>query len=127
MIAWTIALLSPVPTETAEELLGNQRNIFIFGKMLHVCVYAFLMVFGGTVWFMTKNYSWLVVVLVNHGIVTEYFQQFVGRTSSARDAMLDSIGVTLGTVLVALYWRYRGANQPMSSPASASPEPLDVR
>jgi len=48
LTAWTIALLSPVPHQSAERVLGDPFSVFVFGKGLHISGYAFLAVLGGT-------------------------------------------------------------------------------
>ncbi|WP_020474069.1 VanZ family protein [Zavarzinella formosa] len=121
--AWTIALLSPVPKESAKEILGDEDNIFYFGKLLHVAAYAWLAVLGGTIWLMRTRWSWIVVLLIVHGELTEYFQQFVGRTSSVRDTLLDSTGVLIGALLVRFWWRFKSSKSSLDSatPSTASP------
>jgi hypothetical protein len=104
LTAWTVALLSPVPHESAERALGGAFWVWVFGKGLHVAAYAFLAVLGGTLDLGGRWWLWVLVGLVAHGGVTEYFQQFVGRTASIRDAGLDALGVAVGGLLV-LAWR----------------------
>jgi hypothetical protein len=111
LTAWTIALLSPVPHESAKRTLGGEFWVWVFGKGLHVSAYAFLAVLGGTIKFPGRAWVWLLVGLVIHGAVVEYFQQFVGRTASVRDAGLDALGVLAGGLIV-LAWRGRAGQQP---------------
>ena len=106
--SWTIALLSPVPMDSARKVL-NDDGIFFFSKFLHFSAYAFLMVLCGTHRLMRNHWTWLVVFLVVHGELTEYFQQFVGRNMSVRDALIDSAGVLSGAVLVGFWWRSRSS------------------
>jgi len=104
LIAWTAALLSPVPAG-ATEALGEDGS-FAVGKSLHVSVYAAIMVLGGTLKPMWTREGWLAAVLVTHGALTEYFQQFVGRYMSVRDVLIDALGVFLGSAIVVV-WRRR--------------------
>ncbi|HKA07777.1 MAG TPA: VanZ family protein [Gemmataceae bacterium] len=104
LIAWTIALLSPVPHQSAERVLGSPLSVFIFGKGLHIAAYAYLTVLGGTVALFGRKWWWIVPGLVAHGCLTEFFQKFVGRTSRLEDVGLDTIGIVLGA-LVVLGWR----------------------
>ena len=101
LTAWTIALLSPVPQESARRVLGSAFWVFVFGKGLHISVYALLAVVGATLPLRGRTPGWVLVGLVAHGGVTEFFQQFVGRTASVRDVGLDALGVALGGLAVA--------------------------
>jgi hypothetical protein len=104
LTAWTIALLSPVPHESAERVLGGPWQVFLFGKGLHVSAYCFLAVLGGTLPLGGWRWTWVLAGLVVHGGLTEFFQQFVGRTARLEDVGLDAIGVTIGGLIV-LAWR----------------------
>jgi VanZ family protein len=112
LTAWTIALLSPVPQKSAERVLGGAFWVLVFGKGLHVGAYAFLAILGGTLG--GRQGRWVLLALVLHGGLTEFFQQFVGRTTALRDAGLDALGVMVGG-LVVLGWRAvrsRGQERP---------------
>lgn|SRR5262245_8483121 len=100
LTAWTIALLSPVPHQSAERVLGDAFSVFLFGKGLHIGAYAFLAVLGGTLPLQNGRWIWVLVGLVAHGGVTEFFQQFVGRTARLEDVGLDAIGVAVGGLVV---------------------------
>jgi VanZ family protein len=106
LAAWTCALWSPVPQESAREALGSDWHVFLFGKGLHVSVYAFLTVLGGTVRMFGPRWYWVLPGLVAHGCLTEIIQPYVGRTGALRDVGLDSIGIAIGglIVLVARHW-----------------------
>lgn len=94
----THALLTPIPAG-AVEIVGGDDSSFWISKTVHVTAYAFL------AWMVTQfpiHARWralILVVLILHGCGTEYLQQFVGRGSSLRDAILDTIGVGLGATL----------------------------
>ena len=107
LTAWTIALLSPVPSEQAERVFGGPWEVFLFGKGLHITAYAFLAVLGGTIRRLERRWVWVLPGLVVHGALTEFFQQFVGRGASVGDVGLDSIGIAIGGLLVWLLRRRR--------------------
>jgi len=65
-----------------------------------------------------RKWWWIVPGLIVHGGVTEFFQQFVGRTARVEDLGLDTIGIFIGT-LVVLGWRRLRRNR--SAAESASP------
>jgi VanZ family protein len=109
LIAWSVALLLPVPQERAERTLGGPWEVFLFGKGLHISAYFYLTVLGGTMAFAKNWWKWLLVGLWVHGGLTEFLQQFTGRTASLRDWGLDSVGVLLGSSIVWWWWRPRSS------------------
>ena len=124
LIAWTVVLLLPVPTQSAEKVLGSPFSVFIFGKALHITAYAFLTVLGGTAALFGRQWIWLLPGLVAHGGLTEILQSFTGRTSRIEDVGLDTIGVAVGAAIV-FAWRWfrrPGAVEENASRGSASPE-----
>jgi VanZ family protein len=104
LVAWTVALLSPVP-QAAKEALGGERGAFWFGKCLHVGTYAFLAIFGGTLRLSRRWRFVLLGVLSLHAFATEFFQEFVGRGASWRDVGLDHVGILLGIAVSWKWWR----------------------
>jgi|GEM_PF-3126028 len=123
LIAWTVVLLLPVPTQSAEKVLGSPFSVFIFGKALHITAYAFLAVLGGTVALFGRKWIWVLPGLAAHGGLTEILQSFTGRTSRIEDVGLDTIGVALGAGIV-LAWRWfrrPAAVEENASPGSAEP------
>ena len=103
LAAWTAALLSPAPHDSARKVLGSDWTIFLFGKSLHVGSYAALTVLGGTAAAFGRKWIWLIPGLITHGGLTEFLQQFVGRTARIEDAALDTVGVVLGALIVQGY------------------------
>jgi hypothetical protein len=102
---WTVALLVPVPKESAKLVLGSDDEVFLFGKMVHVCVYAFLTVLGGSMT-LSRPQRWAILGLLSfHGFATEFFQQFVHRGASWRDVGLDHVGITMGFLIGWRWWR----------------------
>jgi VanZ like family len=124
LIAWTVVLLLPVPTQSAERVLGSPFSVFIFGKALHITAYAFLTVLGGTVALLGRKWVWVLPGLVTHGGLTEILQSFTGRTSRIEDVGLDTIGVAVGAVIV-LTWRWFRSSAVVEENASrGSAEPV---
>lgn len=119
---WTVALWMPVPTESANKALGSPWWAFLFGKTLHVSVYCFLTVLGATALMRFAKWGWIPPVLVLHGMLTEFVQQFVGRTGSIRDLLLDSSGILIGSIIV-IGWNRLSARRAMSA-TSSNPEPI---
>jgi VanZ family protein len=111
LAAWTVALLSPVPQESAREVLGGQFGVFLFAKTVHVGAYAVLTILGGTAPLFGRKWVWLLPALVSHGAVTEYFQQFVGRGSRVEDVALDALGIALGGLAVWAARRFSHSNR----------------
>ena len=119
LTAWTVALLSPVPQESAKKVLGSQFGIFLFAKTVHVGAYAALAVLGGSAVLFGRRWVWLLPALVVHGAVTEYFQQFVGRGTRVEDVALDTLGVALGGLVV---WAGRRFSRSAPAATPSSPE-----
>ena len=119
LVAWTVALLSPVPQESARKVLGGQFGIFLFAKTVHVGAYAALTILGGSAGLLGRRWVWLLPALVVHGAVTEYFQQFVGRGSRVEDVALDGLGVAVGGLVI---WAGRRFSRSSPAAAPASPE-----
>lgn len=119
LTVWTVALLSPVPHDSAKKVLGSEYGIFLFAKTVHVSAYAFLTVLGGTATLFGRQWWWVLPGLVVHGGLTEYFQQFVGRGSRIEDVGLDAIGVAVGGFVT---WAIRSYRRYRSSAAPPSPE-----
>ena len=113
LVAWTCALWSPVPQESARDTLGSDWHVFLFGKGLHVSVYAFLTVLGGTVRRFGNRWVWVLPTLIAHAGLTELVQPYVGRTGSLRDVGLDTIGVVIGGLIV---WALRRRSRPNPTP-----------
>ncbi len=81
LILWTIALLIPIPSQSSE-VLGGDRNKFLFAKALHASAYAYLTILAGYLTLQIRT-RWLVLGLLSfHGFATEFFQQFVNRGAS---------------------------------------------
>jgi VanZ family protein len=114
LAAWTVALLSPVPHDSAKSVLGSDYGVWLFGKSLHVATYAFLAALGATAVAFGRRWWWVLPGLVIHGGLTEFFQKFVGRGARIEDVGLDSIGVAVGGLIA---WGVRSFSRP-AAPSS---------
>lgn len=99
---WTYEVLAenPVPADVLRLIPVEWR--FWLAKGLHVVAYAFLTVLA--FWLpVPRVVFWLVIAgLLLHGIATEVGQTYTAnRHGSARDVVLDWIGVGLGLLIVA--------------------------
>jgi hypothetical protein len=112
LTAWTVALLSPVPHDSARKVLGSEWGVFLFAKTVHVGTYAFLTVLGGTAAAFGRRWWWVLPGLVAHGGLTEYLQGFVGRGSRVEDVGLDSLGIAIGGLVVLAYRAVTRARPP---------------
>ena len=102
LVVWTIALLIPLPHESARDVLGSWDAVFAVHKLVHVSAYAYLAMLGGLMT-LTKGQRWSILALLSfHGFATEFFQQFVNRGASIIDVGLDHVGILIG---VAASWR----------------------
>ena len=84
-VAWTVALLVPIPHETASQVLGSESAKFWFAKALHMTAYAFIACVAGTFRLTRRERIAVLIALFSHGALTEFFQQFVGRGASLQD------------------------------------------
>lgn len=118
LVAWTRALLTPVPS-SAVTALGGKTHAFWFGKTVHVGAYATLSLLTILLPFPRRWRVGLLAALVLHGAATEYLQQFVERGSSWRDWALDTLGCLIGA---ALGWRWlRRRGEPFGEPPQVQP------
>ena len=102
---WTVALLIPIPKNTASRLLGGEDGIHLFGKMLHVGAYGFLAVLGGSMPLARRQRCLLLGGLSAHAFATEFLQRFVERGASWRDVGFDHLGIVLGVAIGWHWWR----------------------
>lgn len=106
MVAWSVALLSPVPEEDAERVFGSRDGVFYFGKTLHVVAYLALTLFAGMMHYARHSAHWWAVALCVHGGLIEILQPHFGRGGKWADWGLDSIGIAGGFILVRAWWRW---------------------
>jgi VanZ family protein len=113
-VAWTIALLAPVPLKNPPNPLVAEA-VFTFSKALHVMAYALFT--GLSAWMMLPlPFRWLLIIfLVGHGMLTELLQYLMhdlcGRTGQWSDVVLDCIGITIGVAVTWKWWRAPTAPQ----------------
>ena len=106
VVVWTVALTTTFPVHIKEALLPVDPAGIPVAKVLHVTAYAFLATFAG--YLRPKgNWRWLILLLLlEHGVLTEWGQNFVDkRTSSVNDILIDHIGVALGVALSWPWWK----------------------
>lgn len=108
LFLWTYELMAenPVPDAVSQAIPDEWK--FWLAKGLHVCGYAFLTLLAA--WLpIPRSFFWLVIAgLLLHGIATEVGQSYTAnRHGSARDVVLDWIGVGLGLLVLAALNRLR--------------------
>jgi VanZ family protein len=107
VVAWSIALLTPNPSEIAEEVFPDATLRFYAAKSLHVAAYFVLTVL--TIQLPAPRPLRLLLLLFPslHALATEGLQTFVPkRTGSLQDVGIDHIGIGLGFAVVGIwYWR----------------------
>lgn len=106
-VAWSTALLLPVPVKPGEGL-RDPDLLFLFSKSLHVLAYAFFA--GLTGWLRPAGRQrWLLIgLLAAHGAATEFLQWYfpeLGRYGCVRDVLLDWLGIALGVAVTWNWWR----------------------
>jgi len=102
--AWTAALLSTLPL-AAKGTVIPQEYFFCTGKALHVSAYAVFALLTSRLSLTAVNRRWMLLLVVLHGPLTEFLQQFTGRTPSVMDVGLDWLGVALGVGLSWSRWK----------------------
>ena len=105
-LALTISLLVPQPIRPADPQM--KESMYLFGKTVHIVAYATFAALSGWILLPTR-YRWtLVVLLIGHGMLTEWVQyityDILGRTGQWSDVGLDAIGIALGTALTYRWW-----------------------
>jgi|GEM_PF-2967735 len=104
-VAWTVALLVPIPHQTASEILGSDDAKFWFAKTLHMSMYAIITFLAGTFRLDRRERVAVLATIFAHAGLTEFFQQFVGRGASVRDVAVNSTGIVLGVLAGWKWWR----------------------
>lgn len=107
-LAWTTALLMPVPFH-ADPDTALAEGLFTFSKALHISAYALFTLLAAWMWLLPRwSRLFLVAGLFGHGMLTEFLQWVLHdishRTGQWSDVGLDSIGITLGVVMSWKWW-----------------------
>jgi VanZ family protein len=101
--AWTRALLMPNPVQPGEDSPPQLiPELFFFSKSVHLCAYALFAMLSGWVRAPVRGRWLLLLLMMGHAVGTEFLQNYVEtRHPSARDVLLDLVGIGLG---IALTW-----------------------
>lgn len=103
-VAWTTALLVPLPIKPATA--ASIEQVYWFGKALHVSAYVVMT--GLTGWLpVPRGRRWLLLLFLSaHACLTEYLQWLldIGRTGCWSDVGLDHLGIALGLVVTGKLW-----------------------
>jgi VanZ family protein len=104
LAAWTVALTTTFPVEIHRRYLPDPPGVPL-AKVLHVTAYAAL---AAGVGLLRPRYPWgwlAILLLLEHGVATEYIQSFVPeRGPSLSDVLIDHAAVALGAGLT--WWRW---------------------
>jgi VanZ family protein len=107
VLAWTVALLVPIPAKPAALPQEWWELKFYFAKSLHASAYAFLAILSA--WLhVARPRRWLLLLfLVGHAAGTEFLQWLLptGRTGCVSDVGIDVLGILVGTALSWKWWR----------------------
>jgi VanZ family protein len=98
---WSASLLTPQPITVRNAMIPEDYH-FVVTKALHVGAYA---VFAALTAFLPSWRRVMLAIVVLHGPLTEYVQQFVGRTGQVIDVGFDWLGVALGVLITWSRWR----------------------
>jgi len=103
-IAWTTALLATFPL-AAKDTIVPSEYCFETGKVLHVSAYAVFALLTSRLPLSVAGLRLMLLFVVLHGPLTEFLQQFTGRTASLMDVGFDLLGVGLGVVCSWPRWK----------------------
>lgn len=105
-LAWTAGLLTVYPL-AARDAVFSEETGFSVGKTLHVTAYFLFSMLTSRLPLEPRQRRYFLLAIYLHAPLTEYLQQFVGRTTSLADVGLDWAGITLGVLLTWKQWRNR--------------------
>jgi hypothetical protein len=125
VLAWTSALLMPVPGDSHWDIADLEINLrYVFGKALHVSAYAVLAAL--TAW-LRAPMRWrffLMFFLMVHATLTEVLQysiESLGRSGELFDVGLDHAGVAIGMLLTWRWWTDPDKTDMALTPSLVSP------
>jgi len=109
MLAWTTALLVPLPQGGPLTFAAVQPRLFL-AKGLHVSAYAFLTVLAAWLRAPVRFRFLLIFFLMAHATLTEVLQrmshELTGRNGNLWDVALDHTGIALGVLLAWRWWTH---------------------
>ncbi len=107
VVAWTTALIAPVPETPGLNNVGfgDISLRFLVSKAVHVSAYALLTVLTGWLQLAPPRRLWLLFLLMAHATATELIQeQLVYRSGLLSDVVIDQIGIALGLLAAWRWW-----------------------
>jgi hypothetical protein len=112
LIAWTVALLYPVPPETGVEQIDEfiSPHRYVIAKTVHVSAYAVLTLLTGWLQTPLRSRPLLMFIVMAHGTLTELCQlamtelEWSVRIGHLRDVAFDNLGVLIGLLLSWKWW-----------------------
>lgn len=124
-LAWSLALLLPVP-EAGEELVGWE-NTFVFSKFVHVGGFTALTLLGLA---LPGRWRWAGLAYASlFAVLSEFLQwllyEWMHRHGRWADVGLDHIGIGIG-LLAALAIRYTSLRTKPSMPTMAAAQPVST-
>ncbi len=101
---WTAALVTPFAVQAGHEVLPEDTH-YPVSKLLHLAVYAGLVLLTAWLPASRRLRPWLLALLLAHGPLTEFVQCYVPlRFGSLADVGLDSLGIVVGLLLTRPWW-----------------------
>ncbi len=88
--------------------LVNMSPKFVVRKAAHIILYSVLSILVVLGWIFTMKRYWTYIIAIIlctlYACMDEFYQTFIpGRTGLVSDVFIDSIGIWLGVLLIALY------------------------
>jgi VanZ family protein len=105
-LAWTVALLTPVPISLHSLDNPDIDLRFLISKGAHVSAYVFWAAFTGWLRAPVRFRFVLMFCLMAHATVTEVLQYAteLGRTGALLDVAFDHTGIAIGTFATWNWW-----------------------
>jgi len=103
-IAWTTALLATFPLKAKDTIIPGEY-FFSTGKAIHVSAYAVFALLTSRMPLTAAGRRLMLQFVILHAPLTEFLQQFTGRTPALMDVGFDLLGVGLGVVFSWSRWK----------------------